>query len=259
MLSAVITCDATRNPIAMLSQNRQAFVANECEIIVVGFNISPEAKALIIPHTDMLISINGRGFNKALGINLGVMASKNDKLLLIDSDIVIKPKIIGVGLSAISKGGFATIKLVRESVTPEKYSPPVENWLRMYFGDKNVDVLMNKTYPDGSRSGPGIVFLRKEWFCMVGGMNSKMEGWGWEDIDLIVRLCTKLGLARKQIGCAVHLSHHELTSRSCCARRVSEAKNMHLALQRYHESNFDGTYFADIQRSDISYECVAGA
>ena len=75
-------------------------------------------------------------------------------------------------------------------------------------GGREASVETNRVrFSDGSRSAPGIVMLAREHFLEVAGMNSDLQGWGWEDLDLLVSLQLALSLRQQQAGAVVHLTH----------------------------------------------------
>jgi hypothetical protein len=114
--------------------------------------------------------------------------------------------------------------------------------------DRRVKVETNRTrFADGSRSGPGLILLAREHFLHVDGMNSQLEGWGWEDNDLVARLQLMLGLSERRAGSATHLSHGDHL-RCVNGRSRMETANANIArsLARDAQGNFQGTYRADV-------------
>jgi hypothetical protein len=97
---------------------------------------------------------------------------------------------------------------------------------------------------DGSRSGPGLVFLHRRAFVAVGGMNSQLSGWGWEDIDLIARLQLQLHMVREEVGAVMHVTHSRPASQGGEARRT-EANNLMECVANYAIGNLRGSYDAD--------------
>jgi hypothetical protein len=97
-------------------------------------------------------------------------------------------------------------------------------------------VLSARTSPTGMRAGDGIVLVRRDHFLAVGGFNSRLSGWGYEDTDLQVRLQFKLGLERVERGEVLHLTH------SAAARdREAWRRNKDACMQQYARGDYDGS------------------
>jgi hypothetical protein len=102
---------------------------------------------------------------------------------------------------------------------------------------------------DRSRSAPGLVLLRRADFLAVGGMSSDLVGWGWEDIDLLVRLQLGLGLRQRLAGEVTHLSHDDQRRDTRGKQRTeTEADNYRRCLARYMAGRLIGSYRADVAR-----------
>lgn len=104
-------------------------------------------------------------------------------------------------------------------------------------------------FDDPSRSGPGLVLLCRRHFLGIGGMNSDLLGWGWEGLDLLVRLQLGLQLRLRRIGRVVHLTHDaRKRARVPRGRRGGELDNYVSCLTNDRNGILQGTYVRDIQR-----------
>ena len=95
---------------------------------------------------------------------------------------------------------------------------------------------------DGTRTGSGLIVVDREHFIEVQGFNSQLEGWGFEDYDLQIRLQLLLGLKRKTFGEAIHLSHRS------AFRRETNSRNEAACFSNYKQGLFHGTYADDVAR-----------
>jgi hypothetical protein len=91
--------------------------------------------------------------------------------------------------------------------------------------------------------------VKRNLFISVGGMNSLLTGWGWEDNDLLIRLQYLSGRPAKQLGSATHMSH---TDDSRLIRRgskaASERANFQMALASYMCGHWQGTMKDDVAK-----------
>jgi hypothetical protein len=257
--SIVITCDCNRSIRPALSALADACVEQMAEIVVVLFGLDERtlgSNSDIVTHG---LTITNHPFNKALGINLGVQLTSSSAFFLMDADVSVDARTLAMGLRNISDNrSYATIRKVR-SINMKTPSREERHVCKLVFpGAKSLQVTTSRTYSDGSRSGPGLVFVAREHFLGVGGMNSELKGWGWEDIDLLVRLEMKLGLRRRYIGTALHVSPNRPYSLTELRERAtSERANMYRALVRYQQMSFDGTLATDVAaaaRGEIQLE-----
>jgi N-terminal domain of galactosyltransferase len=247
MLSIIITCDRNRDALEALLANIAKWQRLSYEAVVVGFDLSPSTYLDLERLCTRLVRVEDRPFNKSFGINIGVAASRMQNLFLLDADVIVEGRTLAAGQRALDYGHFATVRRVQERDQVDQICQR-ESHIQLRFENKTIDVRAAKTFSDGGRTAPGLIFLRRNWFINVGGMNSSLKGWGWEDIDLIFRLQAKLGLRRKELGSAIHLSHHESNARLKIDRLQSEASNIQLCLENYRRRDFTGTYRADAFR-----------
>lgn len=191
-------------------------------------------------------------FNKSLALNLGAAAASSHRLFLLDADIVLGNNFLDQATQAFTDDSFLTVDRVKESEStrlPED-SRLLEIVHSMEFetvDGQRAKVETNRLrFSDGSRSAPGLVLLRRKDFIAVGGMSSRLEGWGWEDLDLLVRLQLQLNLAWRQVGSVVHLSHgDDARSFQQNGKAANQQQNLRSCLEQYHQGCFLGTYEED--------------
>jgi hypothetical protein len=192
-------------------------------------------------------------FNKSLALNLGVFAAAAPRLFFLDADVVLKEDFLGPAGALADEGCFVTVDRVFESARAgggrEGRLTELAHSVTLSGPDGlRAQVETNRVrFDDGSRSAPGLVMLEREDFLRVGGMNSDLEGWGWEDLDLLVRLQFVLRLRHGRAGSAVHLTHgDDLRSFGAEGRAANEQLNFAMCLENYRLGHFYGTYGDDV-------------
>ena len=195
-------------------------------------------------------------FNKCRALNRGVASSCGEHLFFLDADVLLQPDWLPSARASLDEG-FVTIERVHES---QPFAPIPDSHIRILRpvtelvtrDGRQIRLVKNeRDLVNGTRGGPGLILLRRADFLAVGGMHSGLEGWGWEDIDLIARLQI-FGLRRRFMGEVVHLSHGDETRALYGERRsVTESRNFHHSLRRYVEGNFQGTYAEELHATDL--------
>jgi len=244
-----------------LRENRRVLDRPEIEVVVVncggdGLQLG-EAFAGVNFGGLRCVEIESEGFNKSLALNLGVFAARAERLFFLDTDIVLGAEFISSALDALDETCFVTADRVHES-QPQDDSGE-ENHLEEFAhvvqfvakGGRRAQVETNRVrFDDGSRSGPGLVMLSRRHFLEADGMNSDLEGWGWEDLDLLLRLQFLLGLEHRRAGAVTHLTHGD-ASRSFGgqSQAAREQMNFTSCVKNYRAGYFYGTYADDVRTS----------
>jgi glycosyltransferase involved in cell wall biosynthesis len=240
-----------------LRENSAAFSARDLEVVVVncGGDAAQLRAAAGGARLDRLrfIELEGAGFNKSLALNLGVYAARAPRLFFLDADVTLKGNFLAEALGLLDSECFVTGERVFESAAAagdeESQLEEVAQLVRLVAaGGREACVETNRArLRDGSRSAPGLVMLSRQHFVEVDGMNSDLHGWGWEDLDLLVRLQLALGLRQRQAGAAVHLTHgDEVRYFGGRTRAESEQTNFSACLENYRLGHFYGTYADDV-------------
>ena len=240
-----------------LSHNAPLFRAHGAEVVVV--NVGGRPAADLIGHLNRLglpelrwIETGADRFNKCRALNLGVYVSHSPRLFFLDADILLPEDFLAPVLPLLDEPCVVTVARVRESRPAPRPEYPCLAELASIVEVVTTDgrrawVETNRTRPaDGSRAGPGLALMRREHFLQAGGMNSALEGWGWEDNDLVARLQLALGLPHRQAGSAVHLSHGDEARAAAGAWPDSAARNYQRSRANFGQGNFLGTYAADV-------------
>jgi len=107
--------------------------------------------------------------------------------------------------------------------------------------DFRIDILSR------NRCAAGLILARKADFLAVGGYRSVLDGWGWEDNDVMIRLNRVQGLKRKQAGEAVHLTHaDDVRDLNGKDKIASTELNFDKVCSYYIRGELQGTYTADV-------------
>lgn len=202
-------------------------------------------------------------FNKALALNYSIDLCRAPYFFSLDSDVLLSPGLLATALELIAnKPAFLTVAWMHESQPRLKTSSL--DAMRIYRSDYLTDlaysteaeftfrdrtvvrvaVQRNNVFTD-ARFGCGLLLARREDLLSVGGYNSELMGWGWEDIDLQVRLRKRLP-DHIQFGDVCHLTHgDEARSLNEKDKRYSNRENMARCFDRYSKGDFNGTLQQD--------------
>jgi glycosyltransferase involved in cell wall biosynthesis len=229
------------------------------ELIIVNVNGNLEKLKEIVKKSNhsavKMATISLESFSKSQALNHGIQLAEGKYFMCLDTDVMIKNLDLQSVFSQINKGCFVTIKTVEET---NKSPNPVE---KLPFdvggitaisykidlereGQESISVVLNRqNLKKGDRSGPGIIIVSMADLKEAGGYNGELIGWGWEDIDLIVRL-EVLGKKRRQQGTVMHITHGEdmrnLTN-GVGSKSENEVLNMQKCLINYQLGLFKGT------------------
>ncbi|XXF78903.1 glycosyltransferase family 2 protein [Myxococcaceae bacterium GXIMD 01537] len=194
------------------------------------------------------VELPGTRFNKSLALNVGASEARAERLFFLDTDVVLKTDFLGEAVGMLGARHFVTVDRVFESHPPPaaRTSQILELGYSVRLVDergRSAEVQTNLVHlRDGSRSGPGMVLMRRKHFFAVNGMNSDLSGWGWEDLDLLVRLQLGLGLKQRRHGNVEHLTHgDERRDLDGQSRAASEHLNMARCLENYRQGHYWGT------------------
>jgi hypothetical protein len=223
-------------------------VSSACEFASLRELIAPFAHSGI-----RLLHIEGvEHFNKPECLNIGAAFSRTDWVMTLDADIILSDDFLETGLKAIAdQKRFATVKEVAETGPEIRLLPSdpqgaiVQRIITTQVVHENgrrasIEYAVDK---HGTRSGVGLVLVRREHFIAVQGLNSALRGWGYEDFDFQIRLQLGRGLEGISLGQAQHVSHPPALSAA-----ISHSRNISLAWQNYAEGKLDGTYNHDLDR-----------
>lgn len=204
-----------------LRENHDRLTAVGVEILVVnGGGDLDSVRALIKESGEegvALLDLSGmEPFNKSACLNVGVQHAKGDIVLTLDADVLLQGSFLEDVIAELDQRNCFVCAAERVESDPSKQG---ERWNQeskvTEQGSINRIVAENgrtATYEyysrrEGVRTAPGDIVVRREDYLAIGGFNSDLVGWGFEDYDFQIRLQLGLGLERRTLGRVTHVSH----------------------------------------------------
>jgi hypothetical protein len=188
--------------------------------------------------------------NRSLARNLGALCSTGSVLFFLDCDVVLKSDIFAEAAPLLEQGDCFVTILKRFESQPEP--PPHRQFIREtiqtreHVCEDGRRAMTQQVFgADGSSSGIGQLLVKRADFLHIGGYNSVLEGWGYEDDDVVLRLQFALGLRSLMIGEVVHLSHGDRLRGG--SPRVDLPRNRRTCFYNYSQGVFVGTYEEDVR------------
>jgi hypothetical protein len=200
----------------------------------------------------IVLELPAETFNKSLAINLGLSLADTELVFILDVDVIVDD-FFPAAFLLCDGSACVTLQRIRESAPGAAiHSELAELTLSLRLKTSNSDVATVETshisFAEGTRSAPGILLAAREHLIETGGLNSNLLAWGWEDVDLLVRLQLKCRLRHHQTGRGIHISHGDDLRYfgPFNSRAESEQRNSQLCLSRYHSGNLEGTLREDL-------------
>ncbi len=242
-----------------LAQNANIFRAHNMGVLIVNCGGNDALLNQAIQKNDMpltVVDLPADLFNRSLAINVGILHSTSDYLFVLDADVVLDADGVEACRSCLEKGHVVTLERLRESVGQEPSSIPCSERLRdvvlthrmevRWSDGTSSDVESYREYLDGSHGGQGQLFVCRRHLVEIDGYNSHLLYWGFEDVDVLIRLQRSLGLRHGSAGEATHLSHgDEVRELGGTKRWESNRRNAALACANYDRGILSGTLTED--------------
>ncbi len=238
-----------------LEANAELFERYSAEVIIVNCGGNPdEVTSLIQGHAISSlrqIVLPEVGFNKCLANNLGILSSSGRFIFFLDADIALESDVFArAGVMLPSRRCFIKIRRVRESQPTEdpnlRYLRQIVDTRDVTFRDGRKARLRFVRGGDGSRCGSGLLFVTRRHMLAVGGFNSALNGWGFEDLDLQIRLQVVMKLSVRVIGTVVHITHgDEKRNIRSGSRHEDATRNMQQCFESYSRGIYTGSYEED--------------
>ena len=239
-----------------LEKNREILDRHNAELVIVNCGGSDTAFAEVLggskPERIQRVRVATQIFNKSLAINLGVSLCHSDRLFFLDTDVILKEDFLTGAFAALDAQRFFTVERVFDS-NPEPL-PATDHLDELSYSvsfvatnGRQATTAVVRRFSEGSRNAPGLVLLNRAHFLQVGGMNADLQGYGWEDRDLLFRLQLALGLEELSAGAVIHLSHaDESRHESWRNSAKSEQENFAACVTNYRAGHYYGTYHDDL-------------
>jgi predicted glycosyltransferase involved in capsule biosynthesis len=194
-------------------------------------------------------------FHKTKAQNLGAYFASNEVLFFCDCDIILEENYLRNIVKKLSgdKKYFATLLGVKETIPNSREAKNViefgyELHIKVANGNTLSIIDNEENAISGTRQAPGLLLVSKGNFVKINGYNGRLNGWGWEDQDMISRLTLGLGLIREKEGVALHISHNNESRTKHYPIQdqwESRDKMFRQALSYYDENDFKGTFDID--------------
>lgn len=206
-------------------------------------------------HVKIINYTMDKYFHKTKAQNIGAYFANYDVLFFCDCDILLEEPYIRNIVEKLGKdkGYFATLLGVKETVPNSREATNViefgyELHIKVANGNSLSIIDNEENAISGTRQAPGLLFVSKENFIKINGYNGRLNGWGWEDQDMISRLTLGLGLVRDKEGVAFHISHNNESRTKHYPIQdqwESRDKMFRQALSYYDKNDFKGTFDID--------------
>ncbi|MBU1619844.1 MAG: glycosyltransferase family 2 protein [Gammaproteobacteria bacterium] len=242
-----------------LADNLAAFEKiPELELLIVNMGGEQQHLLALLDATDCkhlsvkVVHIFTEFFNKSFALNWGINSATQDTVFVLDADVLLSHSALSELYHHVSDTDFANIKSVTESNPQHSHDfhtlCQTRTVLTLPIGqNQHTEILVNQSsLTNHLRTAPGLIMARKQHLLAIEGFDSKMTYWGWEDLDLIVRLKAKLNLQQLLAGQATHLTHDD-SSRNLGAlnRAQSDHQNFSYCLDKYASGQFLGSLHQD--------------
>jgi glycosyltransferase involved in cell wall biosynthesis len=243
-----------------LAHNAAIFRQYGVHVLIVNCGGDPSyLRKLLSPLTLPLsvVALPDKTFNRSYALNVGAHYATAKYLFMLDADVLLQPETLPKCITSLGDAHFITIMRMRESSALASRVSPSRGHLQevlkthllefVWSDGSTTSVESTRIYlSDQSRGGQGQLLVTKSAFLCVDGYNSGLTGWGFEDLDIIIRLQRFLHLKHLRIDEVIHLSHSN-DIRDGGNPQHSNARNFNVAINNYNEDAFMGTFLRDVE------------
>lgn len=260
-----------------LRENARWFERHSAEILVINCGGDTDYLRHLILESGATgvrqINIPNVSFNKCLALNIGIHCSRNPWIFTVDADLILQSDVLEESLPFLHPGSLVTMRWLHESLNMDDAKPAAAASATLDLGNDSFLESIYRTHTlemnfrdgtsvsvptyhygkgrrgKGSRIGSGQLLVSKQDILAVGGYNSNIRQWGWEDYDIQIRLKKMLLLKHIEVGEAIHLTHgnekRDLLSGQ--TQSQTDVMNFRYICSCYAAGNFKGTYLKDIE------------
>lgn len=170
-------------------------------------------------------------FVKSFYLNQGIKLSLGKFILISDADIIWNTRAVAELYHSVcfQNKTIAHVADVQESeiqnhaLKRSRFTPVVVKITPQHFQVKIVSESVSLKRP-----GCGLICTKKETLLSLGGFNESLQGWGWEDQDLLIR-GQILDCQIAKVGEVIHLSHDD-SLRNQSGQNPIETRNKNILL-----------------------------
>ena len=159
-------------------------------VVVVETDDRPRSESIVAPQTDQYVFAMKEGtFNKSWAVNVGVRHAicSSELICIIDADVLVDAKFIHRNYRRFSRAGTGSFIPFRDICYLDNISTTRAIWSRCVLGARRLDPEALRGFLIRRPPG-GCVWMRRDIFDGIYGMDERYEGWGGEDLDLLLRL-----------------------------------------------------------------------
>ncbi len=246
---------------ATLARNARVFQDHDWAVTIVNCGGDADALTRLVCSMGVnasLVHVEGARFNRSLALNIGAAHCQALYVFMLDADLIVPVDTAEECSRALDERHVITIARICETEARPWLPAEADSYLadvvkvntaRFVFRDgRTVSAPTFRSYAsDGSRGGQGQLIVAREHLMQVGGYNSQLSGWGYEDVDILVRLQHVLDLQHTQVGQALHLSHGDsVRDLRGTTRAESDYRNFRIASGNYANRRFLGSLPEDL-------------
>lgn len=240
-----------------LRENASRLNAIRAEVLIInaGGNSDIASEIAAVSGCDcvrLIDLLDATDFNRSECLNVGAAFATGAYLFALDADVILRNDFLKDAASVVFRdNAFVSVATVLESepqLRPDRFKPQsfIEQTVtstELFCRNGRMAKVTFRTRSDGSRSGSGLIFLKRKDLLAIGGFNSSLRGWGFEDYDVHIRLQLGLGLQSISIGQVGHISHARTEGGS-----ETNASNAAACFANYERGELTGTFAIDMSR-----------
>ncbi|WAZ19633.1 galactosyltransferase-related protein [Streptomyces cinnabarinus] len=180
-----------RNLVACLAALAdQTMPREQYQVTVVESDTTPRWRETVLKYADeWLFAFSDRPFNKSWGTNCGVLRSarRAPYLCLLDADALVDRDFVRRNTERFRRAGSGAFMCFRDLLYLDAPASAAAVRERCVEGKPEADADRLRWF--AVQRSPGLcVWLRRDVFDSVNGMDERFEGWGREDIDFVLRV-----------------------------------------------------------------------
>jgi GT2 family glycosyltransferase len=180
-----------RNLVACLAAlGDQTLPRERYHVTVVESDTTPRWRETVLTYADeWLFAFSDRPFNKSWATNCGVLRAGRQApyLCLVDADALVDRDFVRRNTERFRRAGAGAFMCFRDLLYMDAPASAAAVRERCLEGKPEAGAERLRWF--AVQRSPGLcVWLRRDVFDTVGGMDERFEGWGREDIDFVLRV-----------------------------------------------------------------------